>query len=159
MIIKPPKRQHTFGKRVFLAGSIEMGMAEDWQAKVGAGLDKSTVCIYNPRRDQWDASWEQDISNPQFKEQVVWELDNLEISQVKLFYFDPNTKAPITLMELGLAAAEYNADWKPDLEHMIVCCPKGYWRKGNVDIVCERFAIQQVATLDDLIIEGKKHLN
>lgn len=47
-------------------------------------------------------------------------------------YFDPNTLSPITLLELGLHAASGK---------LIVCCPDGFWRKGNVRIVCERFNI------------------
>ena len=23
-------------------------------------------------------------------------------------------------------------------QEVIVCCPEGFWRKGNVDIICER---------------------
>lgn len=51
---------------VFLAGSIEMGEAEDWQAQVVKELSDYT--ILNPRRGDWDSSWEQSINNPHFKE-------------------------------------------------------------------------------------------
>jgi hypothetical protein len=37
---------------------------------------------------------------------------------------------------------------------MIVCCPEGFWRKGNVDIVCKYYEVRQVATLEDLISEA-----
>lgn len=57
-------------------------------------------------------------------------------------YFDPSTKSPISLLELGLYARAGK---------MIVCCPDGFWRKGNVDIVCFRHKIKQVQTLDALI--------
>ncbi|WP_437779123.1 hypothetical protein [Sorangium sp. So ce1097] len=30
---------------------------------------------------------------------------------------------------------------------MHVVCPEGVWRKGNVDVVCERYAIPRHATL------------
>jgi hypothetical protein len=33
---------------------------------------------YNPRRENWDSSLVQSIDDLKFKEQVVWELDNLE---------------------------------------------------------------------------------
>jgi hypothetical protein len=36
---------------------------------------------------------------------------------------------------------------------MMVCCPEGFWRKGNVDIVCERFNIPQKSNLDEIIKE------
>ena len=57
-------------------------------------------------------------------------------------YFDPNTTSPISLLELGLHAKS---------KKMIVCCPEGFWRKGNVDIVCENFYIPTFNSLDELI--------
>jgi len=44
----PPKWQ---GYNVFLAGSIEMGAAPDWQADVENQLADLDIAIYNPRRD------------------------------------------------------------------------------------------------------------
>ncbi|MFN7113149.1 MAG: nucleoside 2-deoxyribosyltransferase domain-containing protein [Alphaproteobacteria bacterium] len=129
---------------VFLAGSIEMGVAEDWQAKVSSALSVMDVLVLNPRRDNWDASWAQTIDNPPFREQVEWELAALDAADVILMYFDPATKSPITLLELGIHAAA-------NPEKLIVCCPQGFWRKGNVDIVCNRYGVRQTETLDGLI--------
>lgn len=129
---------------VFLAGSIEMGVAEDWQAKVSAALAPLDVLVLNPRRSNWDSSWAQTIDNPPFREQVEWELDALDAADVVLMYFDPATKSPITLLELGIHAAA-----NPD--KMIVCCPEGFWRKGNVDIVCARYGVAQASDLDTLL--------
>ena len=44
---------------LFLAGSIEMGTAEDWQAALTTRLADFPVVILNPRRDDWDATWRQ----------------------------------------------------------------------------------------------------
>lgn len=129
---------------VFLAGSIEMGVAEDWQAQVAAALGKLDVLVLNPRRAAWDASWEQSINNPPFREQVEWELDALDAADVILMYFSPETKSPITLLELGVHAAK-------NPHKVIVCCPDGFWRKGNVDILCHRYGVAQTTTLDALI--------
>jgi hypothetical protein len=38
---------------------------------------------------------------------------------------------------------------------MIVCCPEGFWRKGNVDIVCSRYNVQQVQNIEELIETAK----
>ncbi|MCA9639326.1 MAG: hypothetical protein KC492_01495 [Myxococcales bacterium] len=46
----------------FLAGSIEMDRAERWQERLVAQLAKRDGSILNPRRDSWDASWRQDLS-------------------------------------------------------------------------------------------------
>lgn len=118
---------------VFLAGSIEMNTAEDWQSKVSEKLMTiDDVTILNPRRKNWDSSWKQDINNIYFNEQVTWELDGIEKADTILFYFDPKTKSPITLMELGIVSAS-----RVD-QNVIVCCPEGFWRKSNVDILCSR---------------------
>lgn len=141
--IKPPAsiRVTNFPK-IFLGGSIEMGLADDWQNKVKDALVDRDVILFNPRRDNWDSSWAQRANNPVFAEQVTWELDALESADIVIFYFDPATKSPITLLELGLSAEKIN---------LIVCCPDGFWRKGNVEIVCNRFDIKMVNTFDELI--------
>jgi len=141
---------------IFLAGSIEMGKAENWQERVTKGLqDEQDIVILNPRRDDWDSTWTQSISNPQFYEQVTWELQAQEDANVIVMYFDPSTKSPITLLELGIFSQhKFTKDGLP--KKMIVCCPEGFWRKGNVDITCERYAIQQVSTIDELVEQTRK---
>lgn len=80
--------------KIFLAGSIEMGIAEDWQTALIKKLRSEDVTIMNPRRDDWDSSWEQSIENKQFHEQVTWELSNIETADLVVFYFAPETKSP-----------------------------------------------------------------
>ena len=142
--IKPPEPLDFDEARpsVFLAGSIDLGAAEDWQARVARALADLDLTVLNPRRDAWDASWLQSAEFAPFREQVEWELDAQERADLTVFYFSPVTRSPITLLELGLAAGRRRA---------VVCCPEGFWRKGNIDIVCARYAIPQVATLDGLI--------
>lgn len=129
--------------KIFLAGSIDMGSAVDWQTRVSQALVDDNVAICNPRRDDWDSSWVQDISNPQFNEQVTWELEHIEQADLILVYFDPYVLAPITLMELGIMSG---LDCP-----VIVCCPEGYWRRGNVQMVCDRYCMVLVDTIEDLI--------
>jgi hypothetical protein len=128
---------------VFLAGSIEMGAAEDWQSVIPELFkDRDTLTFLNPRRDDWDASWEQKESNPQFSKQVNWEMNMLDLCDIIFMYFSPETKSPISLLELGLYA---------NSKKMIVCCPDEFWRKGNVDIVCSRYNIPVYNTLEAAI--------
>lgn len=134
---------------IFLAGSIEQGRAEPWQEQIVEALHDTAVTILNPRRDEWDDTWEQSIENPLFKEQVEWELDAQEQADIIVMFFSPKTQSPITLLELGLFARH---------KKMVVCCPDGFWRKGNVDIVCQRYGIEQVAHLTGLISYLKKHI-
>ena len=127
---------------IFLAGSIEMGTAEDWQTQVIKSITDNNVVFLNPRRTDWDSTWKQEITNPQFFEQVTWELDRLGNCDMIFLYLDPKTKSPISLLELGLHAKS---------NKMIVCCPEGFYRKGNVDIVCKRNSIPIYDNLENAI--------
>ena len=145
MILKPPSDIKVIENRfsVFLAGSIEMGIAENWQEIIEKELGTDDrICILNPRREAWDNSWKQEKENKLFAEQVNWELDALESANLIVFYFAPGTKSPVSMLELGLFAKT---------EKLVVCCPEGFWRKGNIDIVCERCNIQQVNTINEII--------
>lgn len=129
-------------RSVFLAGSIEQGKAVDWQKEVTERIDCYAKYIFNPRRDKWDASLEQSINNPDFNAQVSWELTALDICSNIFMYFDPDTKSPISLLELGLYATSGK---------LIVCCPKGFWRRGNVEMVCSRYDIPLHSSLDEAV--------
>lgn len=121
---------------VFLAGSIDQGRAAEWQHELTTMLSTQRIQFLNPRRPDWNTAWTED--DPQFIEQVTWELDHLDAADIIVMYFAPGSQTPISLLELGLYAKHPN---------LIVCCPSGYWRKGNVDIVCRR---HKIATVPDL---------
>jgi len=146
VIYAPNKVDYKPGQKyIFLAGSIEMGTAERWQDTVLGLLEMwhtKNVTLLNPRRSDWDDTWKQSITNPKFYEQVIWELDALKNCDKILMYFDPETKSPISLLELGLHARD---------NKLVVVCPNGFWRKGNVDIVCEYYGIPQVSTLAEAV--------
>lgn len=129
---------------VFLAGTIDMGNSDDWQSKIEGMLD-DTYTLINPRRVDWDSSWHQD--SHQFNEQVHWELDNLDDADVIIMNFLPDSKSPISLLELGLYASS---------RKMMVCCPKEFYRWGNVRIVCEREGIPLFNNIEELIEELKE---
>lgn len=141
---------------IFLAGSIEMGEAEEWQQEAIELFEelipkklKSKYQLLNPRRDDWDNSVENSYDDPVLSQQVNWELKGIENSYMTLMYFDPETISPISLLELGCYG-----------HNMVVVCPEGYCKKGNVDILCERRRIQQRDTLREavkLIIEKTKY--
>ena len=144
MIYLPPKNIATRDrnkKSIFLAGSIEMGKAEDWQKELGNWLMERNYNIFNPRRDDWDSSWSQTYEDPQFSQQVKWELNALDNSDWIIMYLDPLTKSPISLLELGLFA---------NSKKLIVICPDGFWRKGNVEVVCSLYDIPLLNSIDEL---------
>lgn len=148
-IYKPPVRPKVDKPSVFLAGSIEMGVAKNWQKELASALERLPVMIFNPRRDDWNKDWKQDISNPPFKDQVLWEMEYLDRVDVIALFFQPGTMSPISLLELGLLVKE---------KKLIVCCPEGFWRRGNVQVICERFKIPLVENIEELAEQVKGRL-
>jgi hypothetical protein len=150
-VIQSPTPVDLDGKErsVFLAGTIDMGGSQDWQADLVAELASVSGVLLNPRRSHWSADWPPDASFPIFREQVEWELDAMEAAGMIAFYFAPGSQAPVTLLELGLAARTGKA---------VVCCPPGYWRKGNVDVVCEHYGIKTVPGIEGLAGEIRAYL-
>ncbi len=147
MILRSPQPLPALSKekifRVFLAGSIEMGGAPDWQRRVeDAFAAEKDILICNPRREDWDNSWVQAVENPEFNAQVSWELEAMEAADLIIMYFAAGTRSPVTLLEMGLYARSGK---------LIVCCPEGFWRKGNIDIVCRRYGVPQAPDIAHLI--------
>src|SRR5208282_2929957 len=157
-IVKAPGKYDTKGKfSIFLAGTIDMGKGENWQQRVGEYFAKfpDSVLILDPRRDDWDDSWEQDKDDPQFRQQVEWELNAQAAADLNMFVFATNEKnaekaeAPVTLMELGLFKDK----------QCVVCCPDGYYRKGNVDIACERYGIPVYEDFEQMLEDVAKTIS
>jgi hypothetical protein len=138
-LYKAPENTHNLEPgeiSIFLAGSIDMGAAENWQERLTKDLvDFGNLVIYNPRRDDWDSSWVQDPTpGTQFHRQVSWELEHLEASNLAVFYFADDSKSPITLLEFGLMSTNW------DKEVIVYCSPK-FYRYGNVKVVADRYKI------------------
>lgn len=145
-VFKPPnsyprlEEEYPHTPVVFLAGSIEMDTAEKWQDKLIGRFEGVNVVFLNPRRDNWNNSIPQTIENIDFLTQLNWEFYGLEESHMIFMYFSPNTKSPISLLELGLCAAT---------KRMIVVCPKEFWRRGNVEFICMKYGISLYDTFNE----------
>lgn len=135
----PPARPNVEIPSVILYGSIDRNV--NWQNALASHLSDLPIAVLNPSRDDWDSSWIEDISNPKFKEQVEWEMDYAQQADVIAFYYGPATDAPISLLELGMYAGTGK---------VVVCCHPEYKKKGNVQIVCERYCIPLTYDLDKL---------
>lgn len=160
MIVKPPTKfpyemketdyQQYRKPWIFLAGTIEMGKSEDWQTNFINELG-DRYNYFNPRRDEWDETWKQEFENANFNYQVNWELDMISAAGIVLFNMLPDSKSPITLMELGYVAGRLRELEQHKKQKVYVCCPKGFWRKGNVDIICYRSRIPVFEKIEDII--------
>ena len=135
--------------KIFLGGSIDMGKSENWQARIEKQLSNYNVVVLNPRREDWNTEWKPISTNKNFRKQVEWELSALEASDIIVMYFAPGSQSPISLLEFGLYAKT---------DKLIVLCPDGFWRKGNVEIVSEKYNVPTVNTFNELIVELKKLL-
>ncbi|KIW95560.1 uncharacterized protein Z519_04145 [Cladophialophora bantiana CBS 173.52] len=150
-VIHAPSNEIPRGvKSVFLAGTTSQVDATDWREALSTSLLDTPVTIYNPYRADWDSSWREDINFAPYREQVEWELEKQHQADIVIFYFHPATQAPISLLELGICA---RAPGKA-----IVVCPEGYWKRGNVQIVCNKFGFEMVDTLDGLKDAIRKRL-
>ncbi|KAF2003395.1 hypothetical protein P154DRAFT_520004 [Amniculicola lignicola CBS 123094] len=146
----PVEPDLTKGFSVFTAGSIEMGRAIKWQTRLVDVLRPLPVTVCNPRRGMWETHKTPEANDNAFQVQVKWELSCLEKVSVICFYFDRETLSPVTLLELGLWAHS---------KKVVVCCPTGFWKGGNVRIVCERYGIPFAETFSELVPEIVKMLH
>ncbi|GFF71415.1 hypothetical protein IFM60648_03422 [Aspergillus lentulus] len=148
-VIYAPSDEASRGvKSIFLAGTTNKVDTSDWRETLSMSLSDLPVTIYNPYRSDWDSSWREDIDFPPFREQVEWELDKQDKADIVVIYFHPATQAPVSLLELGICARIPGK--------AIVVCPEGYWKRGNVQIVCEKYGIEMVdnvGALRDAIVK------
>lgn len=68
---------------------------------------------------------------------------------IALCIHNAEAKAPVSLLELGLGARSGK---------MVVVCPKGFWKRGNMQIVCQRFGIELLEKEEDLVKAVKEKL-
>lgn len=138
-VIPAPSRElFRYAHAVFLAGTTT---APDWREALIASLSHHAITILNPLRHDWDSSWKEDEAFEPFREQIQWELDMQDKSDLVVLYFGPDTDAPISLLEFGLCAR---------LNKAIVVCHPGYRKKGNVQATCRRYNIKLMDSFDGL---------
>jgi hypothetical protein len=129
-IIMAPDRQSILHQAVFLAGSTK----GTWRQDIKAALSRYAVTILDPYREDWEVVFKHEERRyPPFRHQVDWELDMQERASVVVVYFHPDTQAPVSLLELGLSVGRRKT---------VVVCPAGYWKRGNVQVVCDRYGVE-----------------
>ncbi|KAF1999074.1 hypothetical protein P154DRAFT_523497 [Amniculicola lignicola CBS 123094] len=147
IVYQAPYRPKVDRPSIILYGSILA--SNPWQDTLAASLSDLPIAILNPLRPDWDSSWVEDISFPKFKEQVEWEMDHGQVADVIVYNFVPGTLTPIVLLELGMHAATGKA---------VICCPEGYYKRGNVQMVSLRYGIPLFGTLDEVEMEVRRRM-
>jgi hypothetical protein len=137
---------------IFLGGSIEMGAAERWQDRLVDRLSTlpcaARLDIFNPRRDDWDASWPNNYDFAPFREQVGWEMERQMEADLLVYYFAADTLSPITLLEMGLFH-----DRNP-----VIGTDARYKRLGNLMVTKDYFAMDIHAGWDSFVSAIEKRL-
>lgn len=128
---------------IFLGGTIDMGLSRNWQGEFCQRLENifgtKNVTIFNPRRDSGTGVKPGDTADLRY--QIQWELSHLDKSDIIVFNLLPESKSPITLMEIGLYA---NSD-----KGVFVICPESFYRYDNVFMVCSKFRIPLLHSEED----------
>ena len=154
-IIKSPNNtDNILGTTVFLGGTIDNGNSVDWQEEFANHFIHDDVTFLNPRREKWLSGVAQTIDDPIFNEQLEWESWNLENADIIVINLLADSKSIISVAEL----AEYGAKGK----NVVVCCPKEFWRNGNVEFLCKKFKLPlfrdvniMIGHVKSLIIKNK----
>lgn len=135
-----PERRHKKYTKIFLAGSIDSGVAADWQratVQLFADRGHGRYVLYNPRRDAWNPADKQEQEY-----QINWELEHLEKADLIFMNILGDSRSPISLLEMGLHSASGK---------LYVACPPEYYRYENVRLTCARYHIPLYNSLTDLL--------
>lgn len=126
-------------RTIFLAGTIDMGGSVDWQEEAASTLQclGGRYVVFNPRQKEWHPEIEGEMDY-----QVNWELEHLEKADIILMNFLPDSKSPITLLELGLYARSGK---------LLVICPEEFYRYDNVRITCARYGVKMYGSLEEAL--------
>ncbi|KAI5460448.1 hypothetical protein BGZ63DRAFT_387257 [Mariannaea sp. PMI_226] len=125
---------------IFLAGTISAPGEPDWREDVSKALAYQPLVIFNPKRDDWDSTWKESLSDSRWAEQIQWELDMQDQATIVAVFFDATTDAPTSLSEMGLAARAGK---------LIACALDGYSKRGYVEAVCRQYKATFVTTEED----------
>jgi len=154
MIFYPPMNIATRDRSkpsVFFAGTIDQGNSADWQSQLANTALFMKYNIFNPRRPNWDSSWDNDFENPHFFQQVNWELEAINQADIVIFYFAKDSKSPISLMELGYVVG---------IKKKCICvCYSGFYRRGNIEVLCSKENIPLYYDLLSMLKNHPKHSN
>jgi len=139
VVIKPPALfdEDLLRYSIFLGGAIDQNKARDWQTEVSDALSEFDITILNPRRDDWDESWETCADREPFRSQ---ECD------MCLYVYTKDSKAPITMFENGAWGTRKDC---------LVCVEEGFYRQGNLDIYMNHFQIPIYHNLDEMLVDLK----
>ncbi|KAI7786263.1 hypothetical protein LA080_004084 [Diaporthe eres] len=146
----PEQQPHYPTRSIFLAGPTEISWRAGFIAALRQRLTSTNITVFDPFQPRWDGTWREDVDkDPRFAAQVDWELAAQDTAATIAVFFHADSKAPVSLLELGLCARSGKA---------VVGCEPGYWKRGNVQAVCHRYGVPLADSLDGLVDLAAKKL-
>ncbi|KAF2270342.1 hypothetical protein CC78DRAFT_451341, partial [Lojkania enalia] len=94
-------------------------------------LSDLSITIFDQRSSDWHQTQRLGNSHTSSKKYLSWKLACLEEADVIALYLQPVLISSSDMLELRI----YSSSGK-----LVVCCPEGLWRRGDVEIVCQDFA-------------------
>lgn len=126
---------------LFLAGSIDIQLLGNWRKSVanslGDGyhfLDPTALNYQSMVESDWD-------------KHVSWEFKAMELSDIILLNFLPDSQSPISLVELGLNIK---------LKKLIVVCPIQFYKNKYIKLLCNYYSTPCFESLEEAL-EFLKH--
>lgn len=111
---------------VFLAGSIDLKLKGNWRNKL-IDIVGNKVHFIDPTISNHD-----ELDDNQMKKHINWELDALNLADKVFLNFLPDSKSPISLIELGLYVRT---------PKLIVVCPDEFYQSRYIKTLCEKYKV------------------
>lgn len=137
--------------KIFLAGTIDNGESANWQEEVIIALETISpeIQIINPRRESWDKSASQKPDNAELVKQIQFELLHLQTADAVLMWLAPESKSPISLLELGILCGQAHGT-----NRAIVGTTEDFYRYANIVVTTNAFKVPLVGSLNELISQA-----
>lgn len=135
-----------------------MGNSTDWQTDLtekissnvikclAESLDKARkfqrVVVLNPRRRDWDNSWNLDPLDPRLIAQIEWEHSAIEMSHLVFVNILESSQSPISLQEVGLIY---------DKSKLIIHLPPKYEFQAILEKYAQHHSIVSHSSFDDSV--------
>ena len=121
-----------------------MCTAEPWLDKAIAHLSGLPVTIFDPRRDDLEAFWQdtRDTSTSPEEVQAAWELKHQKAANIVVIYVAPGLQTPTRLRTLAACASSGK---------LMICCPDGSPDKRAVIHACWKYNVRLFASFEALL--------
>ncbi|GAB1856239.1 hypothetical protein MHTCC0001_10740 [Flavobacteriaceae bacterium MHTCC 0001] len=121
---------------VFLAGSIDLKLKGDWRSEL-INIVGDKVHFIDPTISNHD-----ELDDIQMKKHINWELDALNLADKVFLNLLPDSKSPISLIELGMYVRT---------SKLIVVCPEAFYQSRYIKTLCEKYNVPLFDSLNSAV--------